>query len=170
MSDPSEYSVQFKASCTCDWCISVLFPWSFCMESHASFTMPVVTTPRLATSVQLSVIWPLTSWSRNIHSLMVGILEYIGVIVNWIMLDGVSVIGIDLGSGFCIYTLIIPLMQVVEKYSFSIVVSFLHWISVLWRVLWVKLFLTLLCCRTWYELYFVNFPCRLFDFMCKWGP
>ena len=39
---------------------------------------------------------------------MVGVLEYIGVIVNWIMLDGVSGIGIDSGSGFCIFLSIYP--------------------------------------------------------------
>ena len=59
--------------------MSVLFPHSAWMESHASLAVPVVTTPRPATSVQLRVMCPLASWSRKFHSSMLGVVEYMGV-------------------------------------------------------------------------------------------
>ena len=41
--------------------MSILLPHSVCVESQASLAVPVVITPRLATSVQFRVMCPLAS-------------------------------------------------------------------------------------------------------------
>ena len=58
---PSTNTVWLRSSCALDHRMSVFFPHSALMESHASFAVPVVTTPRPATSVQLRVICPRAS-------------------------------------------------------------------------------------------------------------
>ena len=110
ISVPSTYIVRLRASCAWDRRISVLFPHSFCMESQASLAVPVVTTPRLATSVQLRVMCPLASWSLNFHSSREGVLEYMGVLlaVGWIVAVGVVGSGTDSGPGFWITPSIYP--------------------------------------------------------------
>ena len=72
ISVPSAYNIQLRASWACDQCVSVLLPNSIWMESLA---IPVVITPNPATSVQLSVMWPLASWLQKFHSSRVGVLE-----------------------------------------------------------------------------------------------
>ena len=82
-----------------------------------SFTVPVVTTPKPATSVQLRVIWPLASWSQKVHSSREGVVKDIGVVVDCIVDVGVVVdcvvdvsegSGVGAGSGFCIFPSIQP--------------------------------------------------------------
>src|ERR1700678_4169628 len=72
---PSTYMVLLRASWACEQHISVIFPHSSWMESQASLAVPPVMTPRLVTSVQLSVRCPLASRSLKIHSLRVGVEE-----------------------------------------------------------------------------------------------
>src|SRR6266508_717195 len=76
---PSMYTVLLSISCAWERHISILLPHSVWIESQASLAVPVVLTPRPATSVQLSMMCPCASWSWKCHLSILGGVEYIGV-------------------------------------------------------------------------------------------
>src|SRR6266540_3964808 len=100
------YTVPLSISCAWEQCISVLLPHSVWIESQASLAVPVVLTPRPATSVQLSVMCPCASWSQKCHSSILRVVEYIGV-ESGVLSGGVA--------GNAIFPSMYPLTQEVES-------------------------------------------------------